>query len=171
MVASREHPLTRQNVITVDSADALSMGAAAQGVAAPRGLRTYLRRNHAAGGEHRNLLAVDDPHHAVRRGNADGAELDRGAQREWRFGFIAPLPVDVPWDGPIVGITTKRDWKPNDVQAAFLHHLKRNATAIAGESGDESMAGIADIAGIARKTQAARPQAAFLTLHGPQTRW
>ena len=62
-------------------ADALSMGAAAQRLAAPRSVRTYLCRNYAAGGEHRDLLAVDHPHHVVRRGNADRAELDRGAER------------------------------------------------------------------------------------------
>lgn len=54
---------------------------------------------------------------------------------ERRFGLLAPLSVDVSWDEPpIVGITTKREWQPNDVQAAFLSNLKRNAAAIAGQS-------------------------------------
>lgn len=45
---------------------------------------------------------------------------------ERRFGLLAPLPVQVPWDGPLVGITTKHDWQPTDVQAAFLANLKRS---------------------------------------------
>jgi LysR family transcriptional regulator, regulator for genes of the gallate degradation pathway len=53
---------------------------------------------------------------------------------ERRFGLLAPLQVDVPWDDPSVGITTRRDWAPNEVQAAFIVNLKRNAAVIAGES-------------------------------------
>lgn len=53
------------------------------------------------------------------------------ALSERRFGLLAPLPLEVPWDGPRVGITTKREWQPNDVQSAFLNNLKRNAAATA----------------------------------------
>ncbi len=53
---------------------------------------------------------------------------------ERRFGLLAPLPVDVPLAGPIVGITTRREWQPNEVQAAFLQNLKRNAAVLAAES-------------------------------------
>jgi DNA-binding transcriptional LysR family regulator len=51
---------------------------------------------------------------------------------ERRFGLLAPLSIEVPWDGPRVGFTTKRDWQPNDIQAAFLGNLKRNAVTIGG---------------------------------------
>jgi DNA-binding transcriptional LysR family regulator len=51
---------------------------------------------------------------------------------ERRFGLLAPLSIEVPWEGPQVGITTRREWKPNDIQAAFLANLKRNAVAICG---------------------------------------
>jgi LysR family transcriptional regulator, regulator for genes of the gallate degradation pathway len=53
---------------------------------------------------------------------------------ERRFGLLAPLSIEVPWDGPLVGITTKREWQPNEVQAAFLGNLKRNSAAIGGVS-------------------------------------
>ncbi|OYU71948.1 MAG: hypothetical protein CFE45_41540, partial [Burkholderiales bacterium PBB5] len=52
---------------------------------------------------------------------------------ERRFGLLAPLPVHVPWNDPVVGITRHRDWKPNEVQEAFLAALKRNAQAIASQ--------------------------------------
>jgi len=51
---------------------------------------------------------------------------------ERRFGLLAPLSIEVPWDEPLVGITTKREWQPNEVQSAFLTNLKRNAAAIGG---------------------------------------
>jgi DNA-binding transcriptional LysR family regulator len=54
---------------------------------------------------------------------------------ERRFGLLAPLPVEIPWDeGPVVGITRRQDWEPSDAQAAFLASVKRNASAIAGHS-------------------------------------
>ncbi|NKF24151.1 LysR family transcriptional regulator [Solimonas marina] len=53
---------------------------------------------------------------------------------ERRFGLLGPLPIEVSWDSPIVGITTRREWQPNEVQAAFLKHLKRNAAAIAADN-------------------------------------
>jgi DNA-binding transcriptional LysR family regulator len=53
---------------------------------------------------------------------------------ERRFGLIAPLSIEVPWDGPLVGITMKREWQPTEIQAAFLSNLKRNAAAIGGAS-------------------------------------
>lgn len=54
------------------------------------------------------------------------------ALSERRFGLLAPLPVVVPWSEPTVGITRHHDWKPNEVQDAFLQSLRRNADAIAG---------------------------------------
>jgi DNA-binding transcriptional LysR family regulator len=59
---------------------------------------------------------------------------------ERRFGLLAPLSIDVPWDGPLVGITTKREWRPNDIQAAFLGNLKRNAAAIGGADSQDDHA-------------------------------
>jgi LysR family transcriptional regulator of gallate degradation len=53
---------------------------------------------------------------------------------ERRFGLLAPLAVEVSWDSPIVGITTRREWRPNEVQAAFIANLKRNAAAIAADA-------------------------------------
>ncbi len=59
---------------------------------------------------------------------------------ERRFGLLAPLAIEVPWDGPLVGITMKREWQPNEIQAAFLGNLKRNAAAIGGASIQEKAA-------------------------------
>jgi DNA-binding transcriptional LysR family regulator len=54
---------------------------------------------------------------------------------ERRFGLLVPLSVEVPWDGPLVGFTTKREWQPNDIQSALLGHLQRSAAAIGGDAG------------------------------------
>jgi DNA-binding transcriptional LysR family regulator len=51
---------------------------------------------------------------------------------ERRFGLLAALSIEVPWDGPLVGFTSKREWQPNDMQAAFLGNLRRNAVALGG---------------------------------------
>jgi LysR family transcriptional regulator, regulator for genes of the gallate degradation pathway len=56
---------------------------------------------------------------------------------ERRFGLLAPLRVDVPWKGPMFGITMQRGWQPNEIQAEFLKHLRKNAAAIAGDSPDD----------------------------------
>ncbi|CAG9222627.1 Putative HTH-type transcriptional regulator GalR [Paraburkholderia tropica] len=55
---------------------------------------------------------------------------------ERRFGLLAPLMIDVPWDGPVVGITARRDWQPNDVQETFLRSVRRNALAMTGGQGE-----------------------------------
>ena len=54
------------------------------------------------------------------------------ALSERRFGLLAPLAVDLSWSDPVVGITRHRDWRPNRLQEAFVHSLRRNAAAIAG---------------------------------------
>jgi LysR family transcriptional regulator of gallate degradation len=59
---------------------------------------------------------------------------------ERRFGLLAPLSIEVPWDGPLVGITTKQEWQPNEVQTAFLSNLKRNAAAIGGAAAADEAA-------------------------------
>jgi LysR family transcriptional regulator of gallate degradation len=51
---------------------------------------------------------------------------------ERQFGFLVPLPIDAPWEGPLIGITTRREWKPNEIQTAFVDSVKRNAAAIGG---------------------------------------
>ncbi|RKP57842.1 LysR family transcriptional regulator [Pararobbsia silviterrae] len=57
---------------------------------------------------------------------------------ERRFGLLVPLMVEVPWDGPVVGITTRREWTPNEVQDTFMRSLRRHAAAISGESRPET---------------------------------
>lgn len=50
---------------------------------------------------------------------------------ERRFGLLAPLQVDVPWEnGPVVGITSRHGWQANELQTAFIENLQRNAAAI-----------------------------------------
>ncbi|WP_168991584.1 LysR family transcriptional regulator [Paraburkholderia sp. UYCP14C] len=133
VVASREHPLTRQNAITVDDLTRY------QWVLPPKGSPRREAYEHIFAETTPPPASIETYSLSTIRITLYDAEMLTVLSwtevlSERRFGFIAPLPVDVPWDGPIVGITTKRDWRPNDVQAAFLHHLKRNATAIAGES-------------------------------------
>jgi DNA-binding transcriptional LysR family regulator len=54
---------------------------------------------------------------------------------ERRFGLLAALAVEVPWDSPLVGITTRRDWQPNEIQSSFIGHLRRIAAPL-GEAGE-----------------------------------
>lgn len=44
---------------------------------------------------------------------------------ENRIGLLAGLPFEVPGEGPIVGVTMRKGWEPNDIQGAFLQALKR----------------------------------------------
>jgi len=43
---------------------------------------------------------------------------------EERIGLLAGLAFDVPGEGPIVGVTTRQGWEPNEIQAGFLQALK-----------------------------------------------
>jgi LysR family transcriptional regulator of gallate degradation len=51
---------------------------------------------------------------------------------EEKFGLLAMLPLDLPWNEPVLGITQHRDWKPNDIQQAFIASLRRHAAQIGG---------------------------------------
>ena len=44
---------------------------------------------------------------------------------EQRIGLLAPLNFAVPGPGPVIGLTMRKDWKPNPIQAAFLEALRR----------------------------------------------
>ncbi len=133
VVASREHPLTRQNTITVDSLKRY------QWVLPPKGSPRREAYEHIFAESSPPPASIETYSLSTIRITLHDAEMLTVLSwtevlSERRFGFLAPLPMDVPWHGPIVGITTKRDWQPNEVQTAFLHHVKRNAAAIAGES-------------------------------------
>lgn len=132
VVASRNHPLTRTITPTVESLRRY------QWVLPPKGSP---RRE-----AYENLFSEGTPPpasietYSLSTIRITLAESDMLTILSWteilserRFGFLAPLPVDVPWIGPMFGITMRRGWAPNEVQAAFLHNLKKNAAAIAGE--------------------------------------
>jgi len=44
---------------------------------------------------------------------------------EQRIGLLAPLNFAVPGPGPVMGLTMRKDWEPNSIQAAFLDALRR----------------------------------------------
>jgi LysR family transcriptional regulator, regulator for genes of the gallate degradation pathway len=44
---------------------------------------------------------------------------------EQRIGLLAPLNFAVPGPGPVMGLTMRKDWEPNPIQAAFLDALRR----------------------------------------------
>jgi LysR family transcriptional regulator of gallate degradation len=44
---------------------------------------------------------------------------------EQRIGLLAPLSFAVPGPGPVIGLTMRKDWQPNPIQAAFLEALRR----------------------------------------------
>ncbi|HVV92711.1 MAG TPA: LysR family transcriptional regulator [Hyphomicrobiales bacterium] len=46
---------------------------------------------------------------------------------EQRVGILTGLGFAVPGEGPVVGITMRKDWKPNDVQSVFLEAIKRTS--------------------------------------------
>jgi len=46
---------------------------------------------------------------------------------EQRIGALAAVPFEVPGDGTVIGITMRKDWKPNEIQGAFIDSLKRGA--------------------------------------------
>jgi DNA-binding transcriptional LysR family regulator len=57
---------------------------------------------------------------------------------EQRIGLLAPVDFDVPGEGSMVGITTRRDWQPNDVQSAFLAAIKRASGELRHQHGFET---------------------------------
>jgi LysR family transcriptional regulator, regulator for genes of the gallate degradation pathway len=133
VVASRDHPLTRESALSVESLRRY------QWVLPPKGSP---RRE-----AYENLFFEGTPPPAsietyslstIRITLTDAEMLTvlswTEILSERRFGFLAPLSVDVPWKGPMFGITTRRGWTPSEVQDAFLRNLKKNAAAIAGDS-------------------------------------
>jgi DNA-binding transcriptional LysR family regulator len=46
---------------------------------------------------------------------------------EQRIGLLQPLRFAVPGPGPVIGLTMRKEWNPNPIQAAFLDAL-RNAS-------------------------------------------
>ncbi|WP_250503946.1 LysR family transcriptional regulator [Caballeronia sp. AZ7_KS35] len=133
VVASRDHPLMRERDVSVESLRRY------QWVLPPKGSP---RRE-----AYENLFSEGSPPPAsietyslstIRITLTDSDMLTvlswTEILSERRFGFLAPLPVDVPWKGPMFGITLRRGWTPNEVQGAFLRNLKQNAAAIAGDS-------------------------------------
>lgn len=57
---------------------------------------------------------------------------------EQRMGLLAPVDFDVPGEGSMVGITTRRDWQPNEVQAPFLAAIKRASRELRHAHGFET---------------------------------
>ena len=50
---------------------------------------------------------------------------------EQRIGLLAPLNFAVPGPGPVIGLTMRKDWKPNPIQSAFLEALRRASHELA----------------------------------------
>lgn len=133
VVARRDHPLMRQGVVTVNSL---------------RGYRWILPPKGSPRREaYEHLFSEGTPPPAtietyslstIRLTLSDTDMLTvlswTEVLSERRFGLLGTLPVELTWDSPIVGITQKREWSPNDVQRTFLNALRRNAEAIAQAS-------------------------------------
>lgn len=131
VVASRDHPLTRCDAVSVEALRQY------QWVLPPKGSPRREAYEH--------IFSEGAPPHAtietyslstIRITLYDAEMLTvlswTEVLSERRFGFLAPLAIEVPWDGPVVGITSRSGWQPNEIQEAFLDSLKLNATAIAG---------------------------------------
>ena len=132
VVASRAHPLTREREITVESLRRYAW------VLPPKGSPRREAYEHLFWEGTPPPASIETYSlSAIRITLADSETLTvlswTEVLSERRFGFLAPLPIDVPWDAFVVGITMKRDWRPTDVQQAFIESLRRNAAAIAGE--------------------------------------
>jgi hypothetical protein len=63
---------------------------------------------------------------------------------EQRIGALAAVPFEVPGDGPVIGITMRKDWKPNEIQGAFIDSLKRGALQL--DNGGRFASGDVDFA-------------------------
>jgi LysR family transcriptional regulator of gallate degradation len=50
---------------------------------------------------------------------------------EQRIGLLSPLNFKVPGPGPVIGLTMRQDWKPNEIQAGFLDALRRASRELA----------------------------------------
>lgn len=71
---------------------------------------------------------------------------------ERRIGALAAVPFEVPGDGPVIGITMRKEWKPNEIQGAFIDSLKRGALQLDNggrfESGDVDFASAGRVAAV-----------------------
>jgi len=133
VVAGRDHPLTRESGLSVESLRRY------QWVLPPKGSP---RRE-----AYENLFSEGTPPpasietYSLSTIRITLTDMEMLTVLSWteilserRFGLLAPLRVDVPWNGPIFGITMRREWTPNEIQADFLLNLRKNAAAIAGDS-------------------------------------
>jgi LysR family transcriptional regulator of gallate degradation len=50
---------------------------------------------------------------------------------EQRIGLLSPLNFKVPGPGPVIGLTMRQDWKPNEIQSGFLDALRRASRELA----------------------------------------
>lgn len=56
---------------------------------------------------------------------------------EQRIGLLTGLKFAVPDEGPVVGITTRKDWRPNEMQGAFLEAVRCTSRRLQREQGFE----------------------------------
>ncbi len=131
VVARRDHPLTRDSAVTVESLRRY------QWVLPPKGSPRREAYEHIFSEGAPPTASIETYSLSTIRITLFDTEMLTVLSwtevlSERRFGLIAPLPIEVPWEGPLVGITTKREWQPNEIQAAFLGDLKRNAAALGG---------------------------------------
>lgn len=131
VVARRDHPLTRERSVTVE------MLRRYQWVLPPKGSPRREAYEHIFSEGAPPTASIETYSLSTMRITLFDTEMLTVLSwtevlSERRFGLLAPLSIDVPWDGPLVGITTKREWQPNEIQAAFLTNLKRNAITIGG---------------------------------------
>jgi len=133
VVAGRDHPLARNNKITIESLRNYPW------VLPPKGSPRREAYEHIFSESAPPTATIET--YSLSTMRITLLDTDMLTVLSWtevlserRFGLLAPLSVEVPWDGPLVGFTTKRDWQPNEIQSAMLSHLKRNAAAIGGVS-------------------------------------
>jgi DNA-binding transcriptional LysR family regulator len=135
VVARRDHPLARESVVTVEALRQY------QWVLPPKGSPRREAYEHIFSEGAPPTASIETYSLSTMRITLWDTEMLTVLSwtevlSERRFGLLAALSIEVPWDGPLAGITTKRDWQPNEIQAAFLASLKRNAAAIGGASQD-----------------------------------
>ncbi|WP_069263346.1 LysR family transcriptional regulator [Paraburkholderia nodosa] len=134
VVARRDHPLTREPAVTVDALRDF------QWILPPRSSPRREAYEYVFSDGAPPLASIET--YSLSTIRITLFDSDMLTVLSWtevlserRFGLLAPLTIDVPWDGPLVGITARRDWKPNDVQETFLRSVRRNAQAMTGGQG------------------------------------
>jgi len=131
VVARRDHPLTRESAVTVDALRDY------QWILPPRGSPRREAYEYVFSESAPPLASIET--YSLSTIRITLYDSDTLTVLSWtevlserRFGLLAPLAIDVPWDGPVVGVTARRDWQPNDVQETFLRSVRRNALAMTG---------------------------------------